>query len=235
MLSSAAFLAHGLLVFGRPLSTRQEGGGITLPYSVASTPLFSPNSLYPSSANREDPINFAPTSPGDVQQNAYPKAAFSGLDTSSVSSLKVPNSDAYLTKLAFSSQLGPDTSLKTDLSNANLPGTYNPGYTSVQKQPETFGTTLNPITPPSMVPSQEIAPSTPENFEENLTKMKAQYGGYCYYELSQGDEKLVLKKCAHDGKFKQVYEAASTGVGFYYHYYALFIFCKPGDVHTRLL
>lgn len=243
VLSGVAFLACGLLVFGRPLSTRQEGAGLTLPYNIASTLVPSPNALNLYAAYHEDQTNVnaypsnAFISPEDSQQNTYPKVAFSSLDTSPVSSPEVPDSDAFLKNLAVSSQFGPGTSLKSDISSANVPDTnFNTGSTSVQKQPETFASTLEPITPSSMTPSLEIALLLPEDFQDDLTGMKAQYGGYCFYGLSQGDGKLVRKECAHDGKFKQVYQASfppqasSPALAFFYYYNALFYFCNPGEV-----
>lgn len=228
VLSGAALLSCGVLVFGRPLSTQRESRDLiptTAAYGIAPRFLFDGPDAGSDASGTVFKENL-PGYPTDLDVNSEITSANSALPGTSTALLNdiqpidfnLPSLD---TPLSSEVKLAGLSSFDTFLSPIELDKSSATGQAT---QPDfgvgtnTFGNTRGPVTLAANEPSPLIAFANPENFQKDLQNLKSRQAPYCIYELSSLGNNLVLKKCGQNPDWKpfsQDVDGSRRGIALY--------------------
>ena len=218
VLSGAALLPCGVLVYGRPLSTQRESGDLiptTAAYDIAPRFLFDG----PDASSDASGIIFNEDLPGySTDSPALPGTSAALLNDIQPIDFTLPSLD---TPVSSELKLAGLSSFDTFLSLIELDKSSATGQAT---QPDfgvgtnTFGNTRGPFTLATNEPSRLIAFANPENFQKDLQALKSGQASYCIYELSSLGNNLVLKKCGQNPKwetFSQDVDGSRRGIALY--------------------
>lgn len=210
MLSGVALLACGLLVFGRPLSTRQNlGAPLTLSTDIFSAPFSLASSPGTSSAFG---LTFGEDAPGAPlsNQNA-PVSLLSG----QYAPVSPPSSLDASDKVWENSQHEAFPDMDFLGSNPNVEGPTPDSFPASQNIIEDSGD-KSPLVD-NLLLSQNISP-LPSNFEQIMTELRFDKLLYCIFELAQDQSSLKARKCqSSGGKFKEDISRSSIGYILFQH------------------
>lgn len=229
LLSGAALLSCGFLVFGRPLSPQRESRDLiptTTAYDIGPRFLFDgpdassdlPGTFftentpgYPTGLDVNSEIASAsPALPGtstalfnDIQPIDFTLPSLDTPVSSEVQPAGLSNFDTFLSPIELDKSSAPLQATQPDLD----------------VDTNTFGNNQGPITIATNEPSTQTAFANPENFEKDLQNLKSGQALYCIYELSLlSNNNLVLKKCGQNpdwGIFSQDFDGSGRGIALY--------------------
>ncbi|MCJ1463571.1 hypothetical protein MMC07_002179 [Pseudocyphellaria aurata] len=205
VLSVATFLAYQLLVFGRPLSTRQEKRQLTLPFpQLYSNPA---DVLFPTTPNSDSILSAIP--PYSPQ---YPnlKAALPPAQNPYLTpSTRTDQPDNIANGGNYLSAPIPPSNLEATLLQAQNPYLISSTQTN---QPDTVNNDGNyvPIIP------DEVTQILKTLRLAKPTRLPNPTNSYCIFRLSDDRKTLQVYQCGpNDGSFKKSFDAATDGLAVY--------------------
>lgn len=221
MLSSAALLACGFLVFGRPLSTQREKRDwmpTTPAYNIASAGFSPDTTTYsPGALLSEDNLRYLTGM--DVNFNLASSSPVGSSTSTALQKDFQPNTGL---DIALSSQEALNTSpISPDVESEGLTtfGTFPSPDT--QPDPPVDTKTVSNTEAPIMLAINGHSTKTlayPENFEEDLRSIEEYRFVYCIYQLSLDNTRLVLQDCEESpdwGVFSQAFDRSTRGFAVY--------------------